>query len=55
MNEPPDPTRPLDQISTHWTALAKPDEFTLRYAQAISAYLRQAVANDLPLIGQTCY
>jgi RNA polymerase sigma-70 factor (ECF subfamily) len=46
MSEPVDPARPLDQISTHWTAVSKPDQFTLRYVQSVLAYLKALLGNE---------
>ncbi len=47
MSEPlvPDPGRPLDQISTHWTLISQPNEFALRYLHTIQAYLTALLRN----------
>jgi RNA polymerase sigma-70 factor (ECF subfamily) len=49
MKERPEPTtglRPgLDQISTQWSAVGDPVQFTMRYAPAIEAYLEALIKN----------
>ena len=42
MNEPSN----LDLISTRWSQITDPDQFVLRYASAIQAYLRALLPAD---------